>query len=67
MLTAAQKGQTECVEELLKHEADVESRDNQGDSALTLAVGFGNVETIKVLLNHKADIEGRGLHERTPL
>ena len=67
LLGASATGHTECVEELLQHGADIEARDKNGDSALTLAAGFGHVNTIKVLLQHKANTEVEGNNGRAAL
>ena len=61
---AVHKSDRECIEELLKHGADIESRHYNGGTALTIAAFFGHVDTVQVLLTHKADIDGKGWNQK---
>ncbi len=58
----------EIVELLVRYGADVNTRSNDGDSALHRAVGVGSPEIVQFLLKNGADIDVRG-HEddETPL
>ena len=47
---AVRSNQQSVVRELLQMEADINSANNNGDTALTLAVGTGNEELLQDLL-----------------
>lgn len=55
LMAAVVRGNTEMVNILLNHNADINSTDDNGVTALLFAVQFTNVEIVKILLNHKAD------------
>ncbi len=50
---------TELVELLLEHGANVNHQDKQGDSALILAAEFGRAATVQILLDSGADVSIR--------
>ncbi|CRG90969.1 hypothetical protein PISL3812_08017 [Talaromyces islandicus] len=51
-------GNEDIVKVLLQHQADVNSRDKNGRTALDLAIDVGHVAIVQILLAHGADIEG---------
>ncbi|KAH7040070.1 ankyrin repeat-containing domain protein [Microdochium trichocladiopsis] len=55
------------IEVLLKHGADVASRDTGGSKALRLAAGCGTVASARVLLEHGAPVDSRESRGRTGL
>lgn len=67
LLIAAKNGQENIVKILLDHEADIESRDNQGRTALSVAVKHGRENVVKVLLEYGASIKTNDNYGRTPL
>jgi ankyrin repeat protein len=52
---------------LLNYGADVNAKNNQGETALTIAVKGSNVEMVKVLLQRGADISLSNNQNETPL
>ena len=45
-----------CLEVLIEHNADLNIKDTNGDTALALAVYKGHVSCVKVLLQNNADL-----------
>lgn len=52
----AENVELDCIEELLKHKADVNHQDKDGYSCLHLAVICGNQLIVEYLVEHGADI-----------
>lgn len=67
LLTAAAEGQTRRVNALLKLNADVEFRDEQGLTALHHAVLGGYSDIVEVMLERGADINARTAEMGSPL
>jgi ankyrin repeat protein len=55
------------LEALLRANADKEAKDKDGETALHLAVRFGDIENVKVLLNYGANINARNKARLSPL
>lgn len=55
---AVMMGQEDIVRLLLQHQANVNSRDGNGFTALDVAIDTGRVAIVQMLLAHGADIEG---------
>ena len=47
-------GEMACAEVLLEHKADVEAKDNNQNTALHYAAGYGQLETTQLLLKQYA-------------
>lgn len=56
LMEAAVRGDTETVERLLRHGADVNLQSKNGQTALMLAVGEGFTDAVRLLLENGADI-----------
>ncbi|MFH1197291.1 MAG: ankyrin repeat domain-containing protein [bacterium] len=56
VLGARERGGTEVIKVLLEASADVNSIDNSGHSALSLAAWRGNKPVVDILLDHKAEL-----------
>jgi hypothetical protein len=69
MYALSWKGNVEIVEELLRREAEVNSRAANGDTALTIAVAKsqGEIKIVEQLLHKGADVTVRDRYGRTPL
>ena len=59
MQEAAKSGQTDVVERTLGEGADIEARDESGETPLTAAALAGQVEVVTLLIERGADIGGR--------
>ncbi len=64
---AVTTGQTEAVELLLQHGADINGRNRDGNTALHLAVFLGHAETAELLLNNGADVIAKNDDGATPV
>lgn len=60
-------GQVEIVKILLAQGADVDVKDNRGDTPLLMAVDEGHTETAIMLINNGADINMTGSHGGNPI
>ena len=68
--SAAQEGQTEAVELLLNHGADVNATDGFGRTALWHAALGGEADTVRLLIARGANVnprKGNNLSDTTPL
>ncbi|MFC1478022.1 ankyrin repeat domain-containing protein [Candidatus Margulisiibacteriota bacterium] len=54
LMIAAQNGYTDIAKVLLEHGADVKIKDENGDSALMLAVNSGHPEIVQILIDAAA-------------
>ncbi|MCE5231121.1 ankyrin repeat domain-containing protein [bacterium] len=67
LLFAAKSGDLKAVQDLLKKGADVKTRDDQGETALHLAVNGGHQDIAEALLTAGAEIDAKDDIGRTPL
>ncbi|KAI5816217.1 ankyrin repeat-containing domain protein [Pyronema omphalodes] len=68
LLYAARNGNSEVVKLLIQHGAAVETRNNDGRIALSLAAQHHRLETLNILLQSSADVNMTdGIYGRTPL
>jgi ankyrin repeat protein len=67
LLQAASEGNVSEVIKSLEKGADVNAREQFGDTALNQAARYGHVEVVKRLLEAGADIENKGGADLTPL
>lgn len=58
---------TEIVEFLLNHQADFRKKDNEGNTALSGAVGVGRIGAVKTLIKHGSDVNAPNKQGYTPL
>eukprot|EP00727_Mastigamoeba_balamuthi_P002116 m51a1_g11901 hypothetical protein (839) ;mRNA; r:616501-619650 len=63
---ASAAGNTQVVEFLLQHEADVDARNSEGETALHAAAAAGSAECCEALLRAGASAEVRGLDGIAP-
>lgn len=56
LLDAAGKGDTNVVKAMLERGADVNAKDNEGETALRLAVTSGKTDVVKLLIEKGADV-----------
>ncbi len=59
LLTGARNGKIETVKAALKARADINVKDNEGNTALILASSFGHIEIVKFLIQAGADVNVR--------
>jgi len=70
---AARNGQKDCLRTLIDLGANIDAKNNDGDTALFLAVKFRKIECLKILIEKKADMEAvdssgvNGLYGNTAL
>ncbi len=64
---AANQGNLSAVNEVLTQGADVNAREEFGDTALNLAAESGHVDIVERLLEAGADLENLGGADMTPL
>jgi len=66
-MSAAQNGQRDVVELLLRHRANAEAIEKSGKTSLHWAVIFDHKATVEMLLVGKANVNARDRHGETPL
>ena len=61
MIQAARKGHKEIVKLLLEHNADVNVRKNDGDTALAATIGPNSsyIDIVEMLLQHNSDVNAK--------
>ena len=59
LLSAASSGDTAAATRLLGEGADVDAKNNQGDTALLLAAKSGKIDTAKLLIEKGANLEAK--------
>ncbi|XP_065571504.1 alpha-latrotoxin-Lhe1a-like [Artemia franciscana] len=64
---AASRRQTQIVDCLLKHGADIDVRKNDGTSPLHLAASRGHIQIVDCLLKHEANIDVKTYDGTSPL
>jgi len=67
LIVAALFGQTEVVEVLVEHGAEVDAMNNDSSTALHVAAFFCHPETVSYLLEQGADLDKRNKFGHTPL
>ena len=67
LYATVETGNCECLKELLRHGTDLERRNQEGHTALHLAVLWGRPEIVLILLQFRASIEARTRDGKTPL
>jgi len=63
LLNCAYSGDKSCVENALSNSADINYRDPEGTSALSLAIEQGHDHIVKLLINRGADLEVEVYHD----
>ena len=66
-MRAAEKGDVEIVEILLRRNASVRAQNRQGQTVLMIASARGYAEIVRLLLEKKADPNSRDFTGRTAL
>ena len=66
-MTAGGKGHVECLKELIAGGADINKQDNDGRTALWIAVDQDHVECLKEIISAEADINKEDIHGQTAL
>ena len=64
---AVREGDTDLIEKLLENGADIEAKDQYGNTALTTAALYGRQSIVECLLDRGADIEAKDQYGRTAL
>lgn len=59
LLTAAERGQQDIVDLLIRFGADINATNPAGDTPLHLAAAAGNVSAVEVLLKYRPDVDAR--------
>lgn len=67
LIRAAEGNHPQIVELLVKFGADLENRDNPGDTALQTACNWGNLEVLQKLVEMGAKVDTCNTHSETPL
>jgi ankyrin repeat protein len=67
LFQAVAKGDIGAVRVLLANGADLDAKDDRGDTPLIIAVGNHNVAAVKLLIEKGADISARNHYEETAL
>jgi len=64
---ASEFGRIDVVRLLLDHNADVDARDNDGDTPLLCAAVCGQLKVVQILLDRNVEINARSNDGSTPL
>ncbi|BET31382.1 ankyrin repeat domain-containing protein [Wolbachia pipientis] len=64
---AAEYSHKDVVEVLLRHNAEVNARNEKGETPLHCTTGYGRKDVIEVLLQHNAEVNARNEKGETPL
>ena len=67
LLIAAKNGNAEIVKVLLEKKANIEARNDAGDTPLFVAAKEGHEEIVKMLLNAEANLDVTDVSGETPL
>lgn len=67
LLAAAARGDAPALQRLLSGGADLETRNEAGETALYLAAEKGRLEAVRLLLERRADPNARTANGETPL
>jgi ankyrin repeat protein len=67
LIDAARRGNLEATKALIKRGAPLESRDDDGNTALGLAAGAGHARIVEALLSAGAKANARNSSQETPL
>ncbi|GMG13698.1 unnamed protein product [Aspergillus oryzae] len=67
LISAARKGNGAIVTLLLENNADIDSRDESGQTPLSWAAENGHEAVVRLLLENNADIDSRDENGQTPL
>jgi len=67
LMYAAAGGHTQCVEQLLKRNADMSQANKIGQTSLMLAAGYGKADCVNALLEAGADVRCLDNHGQTAL
>jgi ankyrin repeat protein len=67
LLAAVRAADTDRVQQLLRHGADVNSRTEDGTTALMHATAVGDIKLVRMLLEHKADVNAKNRAGATAL
>ena len=67
LFQAVAKGDIGAVRVLLANGADLDAKDDRGDTPLIIAVGNHNIAAVKLLIEKGADISARNNYEETAL
>jgi len=60
-------GNVEIVRMLIDAGADVNLKDNNGDTPLHVAAKYGRVEIVRILINARANLDVQNNHDETPV
>ena len=60
-------GKTDLVKKKIESGADVNCKNNDGDTPLHYASAYGHTEIVKLLLEHGADVDAKNNYGSTPL
>ena len=67
LIEAAKRGDLDEVKRLIENGADVNIKDNDGDTPLHYAASGGHLDVVKFLVENGADVNAKDKYGRTPL
>lgn len=67
LIQAASDGNLADIKEVLKNKAEINFREEYGDTALNKAASQGHIEVVKFLVESGADIHNMGGADKTPI